>query len=146
MDFNSVGDKSTRLPGFSQAKHANCDWPFTLSAACHVELRPPRTLCPALSVQEVAEAAAEAPMSVAAKPGADAAASRGGALLFVHGAAIKFEQAIRRTSQMKVGRGSGLDLLRRTRVRCSVLDRTIDLDVTHRSSHQLIRTAVFLCA
>jgi esterase/lipase superfamily enzyme len=27
---------------------------------------------------------------------------RGGALLFVHGAAIKFEQAVRRASQMKV--------------------------------------------
>ena len=42
------------------------------------------------------------------KGGVDAAA-RGAALLFVHGAAIKFEQAVRRASQMKVR----LALLRR---------------------------------
>ena len=61
----------------------------------------------AVCVQEVAEAAAEAPLSAAAaKPGGDGAA-RGGALLFVHGAAIKFEQAVRRTSQIKVGQGPG---------------------------------------
>ena len=62
--------------------------------------------------QEIAEAATEAPLSAAAKLSVDAA-SRGSALLFVHGAAIKFEQAVRRTSQMKASclmrRGHGQD-------------------------------------
>ncbi len=87
----------TLLPGFmiltvNSSATSNSD-------DSHTYVRPS---CLALhSPQEIAEAAAEAPLSAAAKPGVDAS-SRGSALLFVHGAAIKFEQAVRRTSQMKV--------------------------------------------
>ena len=58
-------------------------------------------LSPPLDLQEIAEAAAEAPLSAVGKVGFEAG-TRGGVLLFVHGVAIKFEQAVRRASQMKV--------------------------------------------